>query len=85
MDATAPEHTIGGVPSALTGSAFEGEVVIRRLRWTSEDTGFAVIDAEVDGDDLTLVGPLSHLEERERVRVRGVWQDDKRFGMQVKW
>src|SRR3954470_1135316 len=84
MDATAAEHTIAGVSTGLSGTVFEGEVVIIRLRWTSEDTGFAVIDAEVDGDDLTLVGPLSHLEERERVRVRGVWQDDKRFGMQVK-
>ena len=43
-----------------------------------------MIDAERDGDDIVLVGPLAHLEERERVRVRGVWQDDKRFGMQVK-
>ena len=57
---------------------------IRRLRWASEETGFAVIDAERDGDDIVLVGPIAHLEERERVRVRGVWQDDKRFGMQVK-
>src|SRR3954466_4186747 len=68
----------------LQGTAFNGEVVVRHLRWSSEDSGFAVVDAELDGDDLVLVGPLSHLEERERVRVRGVWQDDKRFGMQVK-
>ena len=31
-----------------------------------------------------LVGPIAHLEERERVHIRGVWQDDKRFGPQVK-
>src|SRR3954470_22307978 len=68
----------------LQGTAFDGEVVVRQLRWSSEDSGFAVVEAELDGDDLVLVGPLSHLEERERVRVHGVWQDDKRFGMQIK-
>ena len=31
-----------------------------------------------------LVGPIGHLEERERARVAGVWQDSARFGMQVK-
>ncbi|HEX6026393.1 MAG TPA: AAA family ATPase [Solirubrobacter sp.] len=66
------------------GAPFEDEVLVRRLRWASDDTGFAVIDAERDGDDIVLVGPIAHLEERERVRVRGVWQDDKRYGMQVK-
>jgi exodeoxyribonuclease V alpha subunit len=66
------------------GTPFEDEVLVRRLRWASEETGFAVIDAERDGDEIVLVGPIAHLEERERVRVRGVWQDDKRYGMQVK-
>src|SRR4051794_29261414 len=70
--------------SSLQGTAFDAEVVVRHLRWSSEDSAFAVVDAEVDGDELVLVGPLSHLEERERVRVHGVWQDDKRFGMQIK-
>jgi exodeoxyribonuclease V alpha subunit len=66
------------------GAPFEGEVVIRRRRFASEDSGFAVIDAEHDGDELVLVGTLSHLEERERVRIAGAWQDDRRYGMQVK-
>src|ERR1700742_5284095 len=68
----------------LQGIAFEGDVVVRHIRWTSDDHSFSVVDADLDGDDLVLVGPLSHLEEREHVRVKGVWQDDKRFGMQVK-
>jgi len=66
------------------GAPFEGEVVIRRLRWTSADGGFAVIDAEADGDELVLVGPLAHLEARERVRIQGAWQEDRRYGPQVK-
>src|SRR3954453_12783474 len=66
------------------GTPFEDEVVVRRRRWASEDSGFAVLDAERDGDEIVLVGPIGHLEERERARIRGVWQDDRRFGMQVK-
>src|SRR4051794_38067398 len=66
------------------GTAFEGEVIVQRRRWASEDTGFAVIDAEHAGDAVVLVGPIAHLEERERVRVAGVWQDDRRYGLQVK-
>ena len=66
------------------GTPFEGEVLVRRLRWSSDESGFAVVDAERDGDEIVLVGPLAHLEARERVRVAGVWQDDRRFGLQVK-
>jgi exodeoxyribonuclease V alpha subunit len=77
---TMPTPLIEGTP----GTPFEGEVVIRRRRWASEDSGFAVIDADRDGDEVVLVGTIAHLEERERVRVVGVWQDDHRFGIQVK-
>src|SRR3954469_23311913 len=66
------------------GAPFEDEVVVRRRRWASEDSGFAVIDAERDGDEIVLVGPIGHLEERERARVRGTGRADRRFGMQVK-
>src|SRR5687768_9468161 len=66
------------------GTPFEGEVVIRRRRWASDASGFAVVDAEREGDELVLVGALAHLEERERARIAGVWQDDRRYGMQVK-
>ena len=66
------------------GTAFEGEVTVRRIRFAGEDGGFAVLDAERDGDELVLVGPIAHLEERERARIRGTWQDDRRFGMQVR-
>src|ERR687896_1089627 len=64
--------------------AFEGEVVIRRRRWASAESGFAVLDADCDGEELVLVGPLAHLEERERARIAGEWQHDPRFGLQVR-
>ena len=66
------------------GTAFEAEVVVRRRRFAGDDGGFAVVDAERDGDEVVLVGPIAHLEERERARITGVWQDDRRFGLQVR-
>ena len=59
-------------------------MIVRRRRWASDETGFAVLDADRDGDEVVLVGVIAHLEERERVRISGVWQDDRRFGMQFK-
>jgi exodeoxyribonuclease V alpha subunit len=66
------------------GTRFEDEVVVERVRFVSAESGFAVLDVERDGDEVVLVGPLAHLEPGERVAVAGVWQDDKRFGMQVR-
>ena len=63
---------------------FDDEVTIRRQRFANEENGFAVLDAEHGGDEIVLVGALSHLEERERVRVIGVWVSDSRYGPQVK-
>ena len=66
------------------GAAFEAEVLIVKRRWASDESGFAVLDSERNGDEIVLVGTIAHLEERERVRVAGVWQNDRRFGPQVK-
>jgi exodeoxyribonuclease V alpha subunit len=64
---------------------FDAEIVVRRTRYASEATGWAVLDAsDADGDALVLVGPLIHLEERERAHVLGTWVDDSRYGLQVK-
>ena len=63
---------------------FDAEVVIRRQRFANEENGFAVVDAEHDGDEIVLVGPLSHLEAKERVHVIGLWVTDSRYGDQVK-
>src|SRR5205085_5874343 len=58
---------------------------VRRTRYVSDQTGWAVVEAlDEDGDLIVLVGPLVHLEERERVRVIGTWVDDSRYGLQVK-
>lgn len=66
------------------GTRFEDEVVIDRVRFAAPDTGFGVVEADRAGDEIVLVGLIGHLERGERVAVTGVWQDDRRFGMQVK-
>jgi exodeoxyribonuclease V alpha subunit len=64
---------------------FNSQVTVRRRRYASEESGWAVIEAAGDdGDPIVLVGPLIHLEERERAHVVGRWVDDSRYGMQVK-
>jgi exodeoxyribonuclease V alpha subunit len=63
---------------------FDAEVTIRRRRYASDATGWAVIEAQHDGEPVVLVGSLIHLEERERAHVTGTWVDDSRFGPQVK-
>jgi exodeoxyribonuclease V alpha subunit len=66
-------------------SAFESEVTVRRARFSNPETGWAVVEAAAaDGTPLVLVGPLIHLEERERAHVVGTWVTDSRYGRQVK-
>jgi exodeoxyribonuclease V alpha subunit len=66
-------------------SAFESEVTVRHIRFSNPETGWAVVEAAAaDGTPIALVGPLTHLEERERAHVIGVWVNDSRFGRQVK-
>lgn len=63
---------------------FDAEVTITRQRFANNDNGFAVLDAELDGDAIVLVGPLIHLEPQERARIIGSWVSDSRYGDQVK-
>jgi exodeoxyribonuclease V alpha subunit len=66
-------------------SRFDAEVTVRFVRYANTETGWAVLDAaQADGTPVALVGPLVHLEERERVQVSGTWVQDSRYGPQVK-
>jgi exodeoxyribonuclease V alpha subunit len=66
-------------------TSFDADVTVKRRRWGSEESGWAVVDAALDdGSGVVLVGPLIHLEERERAHVVGEWVDDVRYGPQVK-
>jgi exodeoxyribonuclease V alpha subunit len=73
---------VAGAPEP--GTEFAGEVEVRRRRFANAETGFAVLDCVADDERLVLVGPLAHLEERERARVTGAWVRDRRFGLQLR-
>ena len=64
--------------------AFSGEVDVRRRRFVNPDSGFAVLDCSARDERVVLVGPIAHLEERERVQVTGRWVRDPRYGLQLK-
>jgi exodeoxyribonuclease V alpha subunit len=65
-------------------TSFSGEVAVRRRRYASEESGWAVIEADtMDGRTIVLVGALAHLEDGERAQVQGGWVDS-RYGRQVK-
>jgi exodeoxyribonuclease V alpha subunit len=66
------------------GAPFAAEVVVRSRRFASEESGFAVLDCDHEGEHVVLVGPLVHLEPRERAAVAGAWVLDPRYGPQVK-
>lgn len=66
------------------GTAFAGEVVVTGQRFANEESGFAVLDGEWDGERIALVGPLVHLEQGERAAVAGTWVIDPRYGPQVR-
>jgi exodeoxyribonuclease V alpha subunit len=73
------------IGAEIASETFDSEVTVRRSRYVSEDSGWAVLEADgEDGDEVVLVGPLSHLEPRERAHVLGKWVDDSRYGPQVK-
>src|SRR5436305_8097031 len=66
-------------------SDFDAVVTVRRTRYVSDQTGWAVVEVAADGGvPVVLVGPLVHLEERERAHVVGEWVEDSRYGRQVK-
>ena len=68
----------------LPGAVFDAEVLVRRRIAARAESGWALLEVDWDGDDVALVGPLAHLEERERAHVVGRWVDDRRYGLQVR-
>jgi exodeoxyribonuclease V alpha subunit len=64
--------------------AFSAEVEIGRRRFHNPDSGFAVVEADAPDEPVVLVGPIGHLEARERALIVGEWVEDRRYGRQVK-
>jgi exodeoxyribonuclease V alpha subunit len=51
------------------------------VRWSGDD--FAVLAAVTDdGEEITLTGPLAHVEEGETLEVGGQWRDHPKHGRQ---
>ncbi|MFW6221142.1 MAG: ATP-dependent RecD-like DNA helicase [Fibrobacterota bacterium] len=61
---------------------FDGIVV--DISYRNEETGFAVVRLQREEDDTvcTCVGSMPAIERGESIRVRGQWQNHKRFGVQ---
>lgn len=66
------------------GESFAGQVTVTGRRFANEDSGFAVLDGQWDGERIVLVGPLVHLEPGEQATVAGAWVVDPRYGPQVR-
>ncbi len=66
------------------GDPFDGEVRVEYVRFASEDGAFAVVEVTLpDGSPIPAVGPLGHLEEESRARLRGTFENHARHGMQL--
>lgn len=60
--------------------------VLSRVRFASENGEFAVCELTVDGEShpITIVGNILATQPGESVEVVGEWQDDARFGRQLR-
>ncbi len=61
-------------------------VTVRRVLFASEDGSFTILDAldEDSGDDVAVVGPVSHLQPGDRAEVNGSWEEHARYGHQLR-
>ena len=72
-------------PHPTPGDPFEGEVRIEQIRFRSEDGAFVVAEVSLtDGSPLAAVGPLGHLDEGARARIRGAYEEHATHGLQLR-
>jgi exodeoxyribonuclease V alpha subunit len=58
-------------------------VEVARVRFATDDGGFAVLDATSDdGEPVVLAGPLAHVHAGDAMEVSGTWRDHPRHGRQ---
>jgi ATP-dependent exoDNAse (exonuclease V) alpha subunit len=58
-------------------------VEVARVRFATEDGGFAVLDATSDdGEPVVLAGPLAHAHAGDAMEVAGAWREHPRHGRQ---
>jgi exodeoxyribonuclease V alpha subunit len=58
-------------------------VEVARVRFATDDGGFAVLDATSDdGEPVVLAGPLAHVHPGDAMEVSGIWRDHPKHGRQ---
>jgi len=58
-------------------------VEVARVRFATDDGGFAVLDATSDdGEPVVLAGPLAHAHAGDAMEVSGAWRDHPKHGRQ---
>ena len=62
----------------------ELEGVVESVMFTNPNNGYIVLDLDVKGDYVTVVGELGNIEEGEELIVTGEYVKHARFGMQFK-
>ena len=83
MSSNGPPESL--LPGPVPGEAFEGEIRVENVRWSSDDGGFAVIEVSLeDGAPMAMVGALAHLEEGARARVAGRYEEHASHGLQIR-
>ena len=62
----------------------ELEGVVESVLFCNEENGYIVLDLDVKGDYVTVVGELGNIEEGEELKVTGEYVRHARFGMQFR-
>lgn len=57
---------------------------VDHITYQNSDTGFAVLDVEVDGELVCVVGTLADVKEGEELKLTGSYQAHAQYGMQFK-
>lgn len=69
----------------LDGAAVTVRGAVRNVTFRSDDLSFSVVRlVAVDGDEVTVVGPLGNLSPGECVRVTGTWEQHATHGPRVR-
>ncbi len=75
---------VAGSPSTVV--AMQQEVLtveVSRVRFVTDDGGFAVLDAvSDDGEPVVVCGPLGHVHAGDAMEARGSWREHPRHGRQ---
>ena len=58
------------------------EGIVEHVLFTNEKNGYTVLELDVDGSLVTVVGEIGTAEEGERLLVEGEYQNHPKFGAQ---